>query len=67
MTSEEVHGGKMLKKLIDTASENNNVKGELADGIYDSNKNFSYLSKKLIKAGIKTRMNSKVRPIEDYI
>ena len=27
VTSEEVHDGKMLKKLIDNASENNNVKG----------------------------------------
>ena len=26
VASEEVHDGKMLKKLIDTASENNNVK-----------------------------------------
>ena len=33
------HDGKMLKKLIDNASANNNVKGALADGMYDSNKN----------------------------
>jgi hypothetical protein len=52
----------MLKKLVDTASESNNVKGALADGMYDSNKNFRYLSKNHIKAGIKTRSNSKVRP-----
>src|SRR5919108_5600122 len=45
VTSEEVHDGKMLKKLVDNASENNNVNGMLADGIYDSNKNFRYLSK----------------------
>ena len=31
VTSEEVHDGKMLKKLVDTASESNNVKG-----VYDS-------------------------------
>jgi IS5 family transposase len=62
VTSEEVHDGKMLKKLIDNASENNNVKGALADGMYDSNNNFRYLSKNHIKAGIKTRSNSKVRP-----
>ena len=62
VTSEEVHDGKMLKKLVDTASANNNVKGALADGMYDSNKNFRYLSKNHIKAGIKTRSNSKVRP-----
>jgi hypothetical protein len=62
VTSEEVHDGKMLKKLVDTASENNNVKRAIADGMYDSNKNFRYLSKKHIKPGIKTRRNSKVRP-----
>jgi hypothetical protein len=62
VTSEEVHDGKMLKKLIDNASANNNVKGALADGMYDSNKNFRYLSKNHIKPGIKTRSNSKVRP-----
>jgi hypothetical protein len=62
VTSEEVHDGKMLKKLIDNASEYNNLNGALADGIYDSNKNFRYLSKKHIKVGIKTRSNSKVRP-----
>jgi hypothetical protein len=62
VTSEEVHDGKMLKKLIDNASANNNVKGALADGMYDSNKNFRYLSKNHIKAAVKTRSNSKVRP-----
>ena len=44
----EVHDDKMLKKLIDNASENNNVKGALADGMYDSNKNFTYLSKTIL-------------------
>ena len=61
VTSEEVHDGKVLKKLIDNASENNNVKRVLADGMYDSNKNFRYLSKTHIKPGIKTRSNSKVK------
>ena len=61
VTSKEVHDGKMLKKLIDNASENNNLRGALAHDMYDSNKNFGYLSKKHIKPGIKTRSNSKVR------
>jgi hypothetical protein len=61
VTSEEVHDGKMLKKLVDNDSENNNVKDALGDGMYDSNKNFRYLSKNHIKPGIKTRSNSKVR------
>jgi DDE family transposase len=38
VTSEEVHDGKILKKLVDNASANN-LKGILADGMYDSNKN----------------------------
>src|SRR3954471_4908336 len=59
VTSEEVHDGKMLNKLVDSASENNNLKGILADGMYyDSNRNFRYLSKSHIKPGIKTRSNS---------
>jgi hypothetical protein len=61
VSSEEVHDGRMLKKLVDNASENNNLKGIAADGMYDSNNNFRYLSKKHIKPGIKTRSNSKVR------
>ena len=67
VTSEEVHDdGKVLKKLVDSASENNNLKGILADGMYDSNKNFRYLSKNHIKPGIKTRSNSKVRSTNCY-
>jgi Transposase DDE domain len=62
VTSEEVHDGRILKKLVDNASENNNLKGILADGMmYDSNNNFRYLSKNYIKPGIKTRSNSKVK------
>ena len=35
VTSEEVHDdGKMLKNLVDNASENNKVKRVLADGMY---------------------------------
>ena len=62
VTSEEVHhDGRMLGKLVDNASENNRVKGIVADGMYDSNKNFRYLSRDHIKPGIKARSNSKVR------
>ena len=61
VTSEEVHDGRMLKKLVDNASENNKVKRVLADGMYDSNNNFRYLSNHHIKPGIKTRSNSKVK------
>jgi transposase len=61
VTSEEVHDGKMLKKLVDDAYENNKVKRVLADAMYDTNNNFRYLSKNHIKPGIKTRSNSKVK------
>ena len=61
VTSEEVNDGMMLRKLVDNPSENNNLKGILADGMYDSNNNFRYLSKNHIKPGIKTRSNSKVK------
>jgi Transposase DDE domain len=66
VTSEEVHDGKILKKLVDDASENNKVKRVLADGMYDSNNNFRYLSKNHIKPGIKTRSNSKVKSTNCY-
>ena len=61
VTSEEVHDGRMLKNLVDNVSENNKVKRVLADGMYDSNNNFRYLSNNHIKPGIKTRSNSKVK------
>jgi hypothetical protein len=61
VTSEEIHDGKILKKLVDDASENNKIKRVLADGMYDSNKNFRYISKNDIKPGIKTRSNSKAK------
>jgi len=66
VTSEEVHDGKILKKLVDDASANNKVKRVLADGMYDSNKNFRYLSKNHIKPGIKTRSNSEARSTNCY-
>ena len=68
VTSEEVYDdGKVLKNLVDSTSENNNLKGILADGMYDSNKNFRYLSKNHIIPGIKTRRgNSKVRSTNCY-
>ncbi|MGC2681083.1 MAG: transposase [Candidatus Nitrosopolaris sp.] len=49
------------EELVDNATENNNLKGIVADGMYDSNNNFRYLSKNHIKPGIKTRSNSKVK------
>jgi hypothetical protein len=55
----QVHFLPVLYNEIQIA-DNNKVKRVLADGMYDSNNNFRYLSKKHIKPGIKTRHNSKV-------
>jgi len=51
VTSEEVHDSKVMKKLVDRVSENNDIKRVLADGAYDSKKNG-------IESAIKVRKNS---------
>lgn len=58
VTSEEVHDGKVLKKLVKNASENNDVSRVLADGAYDSKENFWYLDDNNIEAAIKVKKNS---------
>jgi hypothetical protein len=58
VTSEEVHDGKVLKKLVKGASENNDVGRVLADGAYDSKENFWYLDDNDIEAAIKVKKNS---------
>ncbi|MFL6380615.1 MAG: transposase [Nitrososphaeraceae archaeon] len=59
VTSEEVYDdGSRLKELVDNALENNTLKRVIADGPYDSNENFQYLSNKNIEAAIKVRKNS---------
>ena len=50
VTSEEVYDGSRLKKLVDNASENNDVKKVIADGAYDSKENFRYLFHNQIEA-----------------
>jgi len=54
-----------MKALVEHIFERNNndnknykIKTVLADGAYDSNKNFKYLQKKRILPGIKVRKNS---------
>jgi hypothetical protein len=60
VTTEEVHDGNRLKKLVDNASENNNdVKRVIADdGAYDSKENFRYLFDNGLEAAIKVSKNS---------
>jgi hypothetical protein len=61
VTSEQVHDGKILPELIDdiTIKQNKIVNTVIADGSYDSNKNFQILSFKGIKPAIKIRKNSR--------
>lgn len=61
VTSEEVFDGKVLKKLVDNASENNGVRRVLADGAYDSKENFWYLDDNDIEAAIRVKKNSSGR------
>ena len=63
VTDEKVHDGKEMKTLVERVLERNSndnykIKTVLADGAYDSNKNFKYLQKKRILPGIKVRKNS---------
>ncbi len=58
VTSEEVHDGKVLKKLVKGASENNDVSRVLADGAYDSKENFRCLDDMGIEPAIKVKKNS---------
>ena len=58
VTSEEVYVGSRLKELVDNALEYNTLERVIADGAYDSNENFQYLSNKNIEAAIKIRKNS---------
>ena len=49
VTSEEVHDGSRLKKLVDNALENNTLKKVIADGAYNNKENFQYLLDKNIE------------------
>ena len=64
VTDEKVHDGMEMKALVERVMKRNNNKNYkiktvvLADGAYDSNKNFKYLNEKRILPGIKIRKNS---------
>jgi hypothetical protein len=60
VTSEQIHDSKVLPKLIDdmTIKQNKIVDSMIADGVYDNNKNFQYLSFRGIEPAIKVRKNS---------
>ena len=58
VSSEKVHDGKRLKRLVNRAEENVRVKRVLADGAYDSRANFNFLSSRNVKPVIRVRSNS---------
>ena len=60
VTDEKLHDGKVMEQLVEQVLENKNIKikSVLADGAYDSNRNFKYLQKKKIQPGIKVKKNS---------
>lgn len=68
VTDEKVHDGKIMPKLIEHILKRRNknkkfdIKSVLADGSYDSNKNFKYLERKKIRPSIKVRKNSIMAP-----
>ncbi|HSF50779.1 MAG TPA: IS5 family transposase [Nitrososphaeraceae archaeon] len=69
VTSEQVHDGKVLPVLIDdiTIMQNKIVDSVIADGSYDNNKNFQYLSFRGINPAIKVRKNSRCRKTNHYL
>jgi len=58
VSSEKVHDGKRLKRLVNRAGENVRVKRVLGDGAYDSRANFNFLDANHIKPVIRVRSNS---------
>jgi hypothetical protein len=69
VTSEQVHDSQVLSVLIDdiTMNQNKVVDAMIADGSYDNNKNFQYLSFKGINPMIKVRKNSRCRKTNHYL
>ena len=61
VTKEDVHDGKMLKELVESVSQNCDIKKILADGAYDSKDNFRYLDEMNITPVIKVRKNSSIK------
>lgn len=58
VSSEKVHDGKRLKRLVNRAREHVRVKRVLGDGAYDSRNNFNFLAHNHIKPIIRVRRNS---------
>ncbi len=69
VTSEQVHDGKVLSKLVDdiTIKQNKEIDTAIMDGAYDNNKNFQFLSFRGIQPAIKVRKNAKYRKTNHYL
>jgi IS5 family transposase len=70
ITSEQVHDGKVLSKLVVdniTIKQNKVIETAIMDGSYDSNENFQFLSFKGIQPAIKVRKNSRCRKTNHYL
>jgi DDE family transposase len=69
VTSEHVHDGKVLPKLVEdiTIKQNKEIDMTIADGAYDNNKNFQILSFRGIRPAIKVRKNSRCTNTNHYL
>ncbi len=61
VTDEKTGDGRMLKPLLDEASEKGKVTKTIGDGAYDTKSNFRYLNTKGIEPAIKVRKNASSR------
>jgi hypothetical protein len=61
VTSEQVHDGRVLKRLVRNAFNVVHVHRLLGDGGYDSRKNFNFLECVGVKSVIKVRRNASSR------
>ena len=61
VTSERVHDGKVLRRLVRGGMKSVKVRRVLADGACDSRENFNFLSQSGIKPVIRVRVNSVAR------
>ncbi|MDR4512482.1 MAG: IS5 family transposase [Nitrososphaeraceae archaeon] len=69
VTSEEVHDGKVLSKIVEdvTIKQNKEIDTVISDCAYDNNKIFQILSFKGIKPAIKVRKNSRCRKTNHHL
>lgn len=69
VTSDRIHDGQVLSELVNdiTIKQNKQVDAVIADGAYDSNKNFQFLSFKGIMPAIKVRKNARSTKTNHYL